>query len=84
MEPSVSYIPDNLEALLTRDQTAAALTENGFPTTSKTLATKASRGGGPPFYRYGPRVLYRWGIALRWAEKRLSPAMRSTSEVDGA
>lgn len=79
MVPSMSLIPDDLDALLTRDRTAAALTEGGYPTSPRTLATMATRGGGPPF---GPRVLYRWRDALQWAEKRLSPALRSTSEAD--
>ena len=68
------------EALLTRNATAAALTERGYPTSPATLATKATRGGGPPFRRFGPRPLYRWGDALRWAQSRLGPLMRSTSE----
>jgi hypothetical protein len=78
----MSSIPSDPDALLTREETAAALTESGFPTSPKTLATKATRGGGPPFHYYGPRVIYRWGNALSWAEERLSPAMRSTSEAD--
>jgi hypothetical protein len=41
-------MPDS-DALLTRDATAAALTEAGYPTSPKTLATKATPGGGPPF-----------------------------------
>jgi hypothetical protein len=78
----MSSIPSNPDALLTREETAAALTESGFPTSSKTLATKATRGGGPPFHYYGPRVLYRWGNSLSWAKGRLSPPMLSTSAVD--
>ena len=73
-------IPDDPETLLTRDQAAAALTAAGFPVKPKTLATKASRGGGPPFRRFGTRPLYRWGDSLDWARSRLSPTMRSTSE----
>jgi hypothetical protein len=84
MVQSMSSIPDDLDALLTRDRTAAALAESGYPTSPKTLATMATRGGGPRFHRFGPRVLYRWRDALGWAEKRLSPAMRSTSEADAA
>jgi hypothetical protein len=80
--PSTIFPDDN--ALLTRDQTAAALTAAGFPTSSKTLATKATRGGGPPFQRYGPRCLYKWGNSLRWAHSRLSPPISSTSELDAA
>lgn len=75
-------IPDNPEALLTRQATAAALTAAGYPIASKTLATKATRGGGPPYRNFGPRALYRWGEALAWAEARLSPPRRSTSETD--
>ena len=56
-------IPDKPDALLTRDRTAEALTEAGFPIKAKTLATKATRGGGPPFSKFGLRVLYRWDDA---------------------
>jgi hypothetical protein len=75
-------IPDNPDTLLTRRAGAAALTEAGYPTASATLATRASRGGGPAYRRYGPRVLYRWADLLTWAEARLSTPMRSTSEAD--
>src|SRR5882724_9988461 len=77
-------IPDNLDALLTRDQTAAALTEAGFPVKPKTLATKATRGGGPPYRLFGARPLYRWGDSLAWAQSRLSEPRYSTSESDFA
>jgi hypothetical protein len=76
----VTYpIPNSLDALLTRDQTAEALTNAGFPTKAKTLATKASRGGGPPFRKWSGRPLYRWGDSLAWAESLLSPLCHSTS-----
>jgi hypothetical protein len=77
-------IPDDPNALLTRDATAVALTASGYPVSPRTLATRASRGGGPPFHHFGPRVLYRWRDALDSAEKRLSPAMSSTSQADAA
>jgi hypothetical protein len=80
----MTLIPQNPDALLTRDATAVALTESGYPTSPKTLATKATRGGGPPFHRFGARVLYRWREALKWAEGRLSPARHSTSEAADA
>lgn len=70
------------DALLTRDQIAASLTEAGFPVKPKTLATKASRGGGPPYRLFGARPLYRWGDALDWAKNRLSEPRCSTSEAD--
>ena len=71
----------NPDTLLPRDQAAAALTDAGFPTQPATLATKATRGGGPPFQKYGSRVLYRWGSTLDWAQSRLSPPINSTSEA---
>jgi hypothetical protein len=61
---------------------AQALTEAGFPTAPATLATKATRGGGPPFRLYGRIPLYRWGDALEWAQNRLSKPRWSTSEGD--
>jgi hypothetical protein len=76
----MTFIPSDPDALLPRDKFAAALTEAGFPTSPKTLASKATRGGGPPFQKYGPRVLYRWRTGLAWAEGRLSEPRRSTSE----
>jgi hypothetical protein len=76
----MTCIPESLDARLTRDGLAEALTEAGFPTSAKTLATKASRGGGPPFRKFGPRAIYTWGDGLQWAEARLSAPRRSTSE----
>src|SRR5271156_1236122 len=75
-------IPDNPDTRLTRNGIAAALTEAGFPIKPATLATKATRGGGPPFQRFGLRPLYRWGDALAWAQSRLGPLVTSTSELD--
>lgn len=78
----IAATPDNPDALLTRDQTAAALTAAGFPVRSKTLATKATRGGGPPYSLFSSRALYRWGDSLAWARASLTPPRRSTSEAD--
>jgi hypothetical protein len=75
-------IPEDPEKLLRRAETAAALTASGYPTTTGGLETRASRGGGPPFRHWGSRtVLYRWGDALEWAQSRLGPAVRTTSEL---
>jgi len=73
-------IPTNPTTLLGRKETAKALTEAGFSISPATLSTKATRGGGPPYSKFGPRALYRWGAALAWAEGRLTPARCSTSE----
>jgi hypothetical protein len=78
----MTAIPEKPDALLTRPQTAAALTEEGYPTSAATLATKASRGGGPPYQLFGPRVLYRWSTSLAWAQSRLSTPRCSSAEAD--
>ena len=75
-------IPERPDALLRRKTTAEALTEVGYPVSEKTLATKAVRGGGPPYRKFGRAVLYYWPDALAWAEGRLSAPRRSTSEAD--
>jgi hypothetical protein len=75
-------IPDTPDALLRRHEAAAALTAAGYPVARATLATRAVRGGGPPFRRFGRVPLYRWGDLLHWAEGRTSAPMRSTSEAD--
>jgi hypothetical protein len=77
-----NLVPNDSKTLLTRHACAAALSAAGFPTSPDTLATKASRGGGPPYQKYGNRPLYSWGEALAWAQSRLGPVVRSTSEVD--
>ncbi|GAB0118566.1 hypothetical protein Acid7E03_26380 [Acidisoma sp. 7E03] len=69
-------------ALLSRKELARALNGLGYPITSQTLATKAVRGGGPPFRKFGARaVLYRWSEAVAWAEGKLSAPVNSTSEA---
>ena len=73
-------LPDGLDTQLTRLQVAEALTEAGFVISFATLATMATRGGGPPFSKWGPRSIYRWGDALAWAQARRSAPRRSTSE----
>jgi hypothetical protein len=69
----------DLDVRLGRKETAAALTAHGFPIAEATLATMASRGGGPPFSRFGSRVVYKWGDALAWANARLIGPATSTS-----
>jgi hypothetical protein len=73
-------LPDR-DDLLTPDETAVALTTAGYPIRSATLGTKATRGDGPPFRRFGTRSLYRWGDAIDWAEGRAAP--RANGDRDG-
>jgi hypothetical protein len=78
----VTTIPADPDALLRRARTADALTEAGYPTSPATLATLATRGGGPPYQLYGRIPVYRWANSLAWAERRLSPLVRSSAEAD--
>jgi hypothetical protein len=59
------------ETLLGREQGARALTEAGYPTSPATLSTKASRGGGPIYRRFGNRALY-----ISWPGRKARPAPR--------
>jgi len=75
-------IPTSPDALLRRKANADALKEAGFTISEATLATMAVRGGGPPYRLFGRFPLYRWGDSLAWAQGRLSPPRRSSSEAD--
>jgi len=75
-------VPNTDDALLTRKAVAEALTAAGYPVASATLATKATRGGGPPYAIFSAKALYRWGDSLAWARKLTSATRCSTSERD--
>src|SRR5438046_1514726 len=77
----MSQIPEDPETRLSRNATAAALTTAGFRTSPETLATLASRGGGPPFQKYGRWPIYTWGSSLAWARERCSPVVTSTAAL---
>ncbi len=75
---------NDLDTLRDRKTTAENLTSAGFPVSPATLATMATRGGGPRYQLFGRKPLYRWGDALEWAKGRLSKPIRSTSEAEAA
>lgn len=68
------------ETILTRRETAEALSAAGFPISKATLDTYATRGGGPLYRKFGKKPLYRWADALDWAMSRMSAPVSSTSE----
>ena len=72
-----------LDTMLTRDAVAAALTDAGFPVSAATLATKATRGGGPAYRLFGRRPLYRWADALEWARGRRRRRLRTPRRRNG-
>ena len=67
---------------LTRSGASDFLRSRGYPVATATLATLASRGGGPVFAKFGNAALYEEEALLAWAEGRLTPPRRSTSEAD--
>jgi hypothetical protein len=84
IEAFMDIINLNANSVLQTNALAKALTESGYPTSPATLATKRSRGGGPPYRRWGRIPVYTWGDALKRAQSRLGEPRRSTSEEDAA
>jgi hypothetical protein len=78
-------IPKALESVdprtfLTRFQVAEALEACGIPLSYDTLATKATRGGGPPFRIFGKRAVYQWADVVAWVLETMGEPARTTSE----
>jgi len=72
-----------LEARYLREEVPAFLKENGgYKVSQHSLATYATRGGGPLFRKFGSRPMYRGADLLAWAEAKLSAPRRTTSEGD--
>jgi len=68
----MNHTAEPQDRLLSRADVARALTEHGFRIAEATLATKAVRGGGPPYQVFGKYALYRLSDALAWAQERLT------------
>lgn len=70
---------------LRRADAAAYITEHyGFPCSRQWLAKLAVIGGGPVFRKAGRYPIYEPSELARWAEARIGPPQRSTSEMDPA
>jgi hypothetical protein len=69
------------EVRLTRKQLAAALTKEGFPITAATLATKATKGGGPPYRLFGHRSMYLLSEGIVWAQSRVQSSRAAIAKV---
>ena len=68
------------ERFLSRKETAEFLCEHGFPTKPATLDCLATRGGGPPYHRFGRRVIYDPAEVLAWARARVAISAATASE----
>lgn len=55
-----------------REELAKRLTEFGFPITTQTLASHASRRTGPEYGIFGKVALYDLAVAIAWAQARMS------------
>jgi hypothetical protein len=70
---------------LRRSDAATYIAERyGFPCSRQWLAKLAVIGGGPVFRKAGRYPVYEPAELERWAEARIGPPRRSTSEVDPA
>ena len=70
---------------LRRADAAAYIAERyGFPCSRQWLAKLAVIGGGPVFRKAGRYPVYEPSELDRWAEARIGPPQRSTSEVEPA
>lgn len=77
----MTNIPD--DRLMTRPEYCAAVFQaTGIKLSPATLATKATRGGGPPYVKVGNRAMIPWGTGLAWAKSLISKPRTSTSEAD--
>lgn len=65
---------------LSRREAADLLTARGFRVAKNTLQKYATVGGGPPYRKFGHRVLYTEADLLEWAEGRMQAPRRSTSD----
>lgn len=64
-----------------RREAVQFLKDRGLITTHGTMQKYASIGGGPVFRKFGHRVVYFAADLEAWIESRLSPPLRSTSEL---
>jgi hypothetical protein len=63
-----------------REAAAYIRGKHNVPCTEATLATLASRGGGPSFYLFGRIPIYTDQGLDSWVKERMGEPVRSTSE----
>ena len=67
---------------LDRREAAEYLTsQRGLRVSRNTLQKMATVGGGPPYRRFGARVIYDPADLDAWASAKLTPLRHSTSET---
>ena len=68
---------------LPRREAARLLQAHGLRTTPASLATMATRGGGPPYFKVGKLCMYRLSDLELWIAQRCTGLLDSTSTVKG-
>ena len=75
----------SVSRLLRREAAAEYITEtHGYPCSPKTLAKLACIGGGPAFRRASRFPLYAQSDLDEWVRSKMSPLVRSTSELSSS
>lgn len=67
--------------VLTREKSAAYLSELGYPMTPQRLAKLAVSGGGPAYRRWGNVAVYRVDDLLAWIDERSGAPLAHTSQT---
>jgi hypothetical protein len=82
----LSKAPANKQERLRRRVAAAEYIQSrwGIPCAPKSLAKWAVTGGGPEFRKAGRIPLYPQDALDDWAQSKLGPRVRSTSELSEA
>lgn len=80
--PQIPKALDSVDpkTFLTRFQVSEALEACGIPLSYDTLATKATREGGPPFRIFGKSAVYQWCDVVAWVLETMGEPARTTSE----
>jgi hypothetical protein len=79
---NIRAMADELGRLLRRQDAARYVTDNYFPCSPKTLAKLACIcSQGPPFRLAGRMPLYPVSGLDEWAQSKIGPLIRSTSEA---
>lgn len=66
-----------------RREAAQLLQSYGLRTTAASLATMATRGGGPPYFKIGKLCMYRMSDLEEWVSQRCTGLLDSTSTSVG-
>lgn len=66
-----------------RREAARLLQSYGLRTTPASLATMATRGGGPPYFKIGKLCMYRLSDLEKWMSQRCTGLLDSTSTSVG-